>query len=83
MFPRRLRLVRARLQERRRDDELAGGDDAAGLQHPHHLCQRRLSIRDVHEHRVAVGDVEVAVVEGQRGHVADVERRVVVAASSI
>ena len=62
--PRRLRLVRARLQERRRDDELAGGDDAARLQHPHHLGQGGLGIRDVHEHRMAVSDVEVAVVEG-------------------
>ena len=69
-----------RLEERRVADHLPGGDDSPGLEYPLHLGQDRLRIRNVHQHRMTVGDVERVVLEGKIGRVAGPEGCVVVSA---
>ena len=64
------------LQERGFDEHFPAGDDTAGLQDALDLGQHRLGVGNVHENRMAVGDVKVVVLEGKIGHVADVEGRV-------
>ena len=51
-----------------------------GLQNALDLRQDGRRVRHVHEHGVAVGNVEIAVLEGEFGRVANVERGVGVAA---
>ena len=69
----------------RNEDEMIGfaaGDDAARLQNPLDLGQDRRRVGHVHQHGVAVGDVEGVVVEGKIGHVPNAEGRVGVSAGS-
>ena len=52
---------------------MAARDETSGLEHPLHLCQRRLGIRDVRRNVVAMGDIEKTVRERKGCHVTDVK----------
>ena len=64
------------MHEARRAYHFTAGDDAAGFQNAHRLGERGAGVGHMHEHVVAVGDIEEAVLEGEVRHVGHLEYRV-------